>query len=100
MQKFWESEKKLLEGGYDYTILKAFNTIDTYGFSFIDTVNLGRFLRKNRIQSSELDLTAIIRRIDLNANNKVSFSEFSAAMTPVGPYFCSKDRVESDIKLS
>lgn len=98
LQKYWESEKKILESSYGYSTLKAFNTIDTYGFGFVDTVNLGRFMRNNRIQLGDMELMAIIRRVDLNANNKVSFSEFSSAMTPAEPYYCSKDRVESDVK--
>ena len=55
-------------------------------------------MKKHGYSMNRLDIVAIIRRLDINANNKVSFAEFSNAMSPVEPYFCSQDREASDTK--
>jgi hypothetical protein len=70
-----------------YSTLKAFNAIDTYGFKFIDSVSLTRFLNKYRL--NQKDILALIRRLDVCANSKISFTEFSEALKPMEPYFCS-----------
>ena len=81
-----------------YSILKAFNAIDTYGFNFIDHVSLTRFMKNNITACTQAEIQAIIRRLDLCANSKVNFKEFSNAMSPFEPYFCSQNKETSDNK--
>ena len=72
-----------LESRYDFSAVAAFQSIDDYDFKYIDFENLRRFLRVNAFTAADRDLTAIIRRLDLNADAKISFSEFAEAIRPV-----------------
>ena len=58
---------------YDYSPLASFRSIDKYNSGTIDTVNLGTFLRQHGHFANELDLLAIIRRIDTNGTATVDF---------------------------
>lgn len=72
MARKLEILKKEMEVQYDYSPLAAFRTVDRFNKGFIDTVNLGDFLRQNGHHCSELDILAIIRRIDTEGNAIIS----------------------------
>ena len=78
-----EHQKFDLESRYDFSAVAAFQSIDDLNFKYIDYVNLKRFLKTNGFIATERDLTAIIRRLDLNADAKISFTEFAEAIRPV-----------------
>ena len=69
--------KTELEIRYDYSIHSSFRAIDRYNEGYIDTYNLGQFLKNNGHYASERELIAIIRRIDTDGDAKLSYSEFS-----------------------
>lgn len=68
--------KRDLECSYDYTALTAYNTIDKFRTSSLNTVNLGGFLRDMGHFASETELIAIIRRLDTNGDASITYSEW------------------------
>lgn len=69
--------KSELEIRYDYSIYAAFRSIDRYNEGYVDSYNLGQFLKNNGHYASERELIAIIRRIDTDGDAKLSYSEFT-----------------------
>ena len=66
-----------LEVRYDYSSYAAFKSVDKYSEGYINTYNLGQFLKNNGYYANERELLAIIRRIDTDGDAKLSYSEFS-----------------------
>merc|ERR1712166_1184691 len=66
-----------LERNYDYSSFAAFRSVDRYNSGRIDSVNTGSFLRANGHYASEMELIAIIRRMDTDGDASVNFTEFS-----------------------
>jgi Ca2+-binding EF-hand superfamily protein len=69
--------KRELEVQYDYSPYAAFRSVDRYNSGRVDTVNTGSFLRQNGHYASELELLAIIRRIDTDGDAHVDYNEFA-----------------------
>jgi hypothetical protein len=55
----------------------AFRTVDRYRVGQVDCVSLGAFLRSNGYNPSEMELLAIIRRIDTNGNATINERELT-----------------------
>ena len=83
LQRRLEELKRQLLARYDYSPLSAFRSIDRYNVGRIDTVNLRTFLRANDVVPHELDLLAIIRRIDTDGDACLDFNEFSEFLAPL-----------------
>ena len=66
-----------LENRYDWSPLAAFRTVDRFTDSFIDKFNLGRFFRNAGHFASDVEIQAIIRRFDMDADAKIDQTEFS-----------------------
>ncbi len=62
---------------HDYSILSAFRSIDRYNIGRIDSINLGTFLRACEHNPSEIEIIAIIRRVDTDGDACINFNEFS-----------------------
>ena len=65
--------------------MSAFRSVDRYNSGKITTVNLGAFLRSLGHYASEMELLAIIRRLDTDGDCEVDFTEFAEFMTPLSP---------------
>ena len=50
--------------------------IDDWSYGYLDTRNIRRFLRNTGVLLSKQELIALIRRIDLDGDAKVSYEEF------------------------
>jgi Ca2+-binding EF-hand superfamily protein len=68
-----EHLKKDLENCPDYHIRKAFKAIDEHNFKFINHANLKSFLRKMGHQPIRKEIVAILRRLDLDGDSKITF---------------------------
>ena len=55
---------------FDYE--KAFFSIDDWGYGFVDWKNLKSFLRKHGKLATNEEVMAIIRRMDLDADARLS----------------------------
>jgi len=62
-----------------FDIAEAFKLVDDWNYGFIDLTNLKSFLRKHGHVTSDADLLAIIRRIDLDGDARVNEQEFDHA---------------------
>ena len=71
-----ESSKQVLESNKQFDYVQAFNAIDDWNYGYIDYKNLKNFFRKHNTVASELDCMAIIRRMDLDGDARVSREEF------------------------
>lgn len=85
LQRRLEILKRELEVQYDYSPFAAFRSIDRYNSGRMDTVNAGAFLRQNGHYASEMELLAIIRRIDTDGDACVTYSEFAEFVRPAIP---------------
>ena len=65
---------------FDYE--KAFASIDDWNYGFIDKKNLKTFFTSHGTILSNVDLMAIIRRMDLDADARLSKQEFIAGIKP------------------
>lgn len=77
LQRRLEGLKREMEMQYDYSPFAAFRSIDRYNSGRMDTVNTGSFLRQNGHYASEMELLAIIRRIDTDGDAILNYSEFA-----------------------
>ena len=57
--------------------MRAFQTIDSRGEGFLNFNNIMNFCRMNSYRPSESDIIAVIRRLDIDADQRVTFSEWS-----------------------
>lgn len=72
----------------------AFGEIDDWRYGYIDHKNLKSFLRKHGWIGQEADLKAIIRRVDLDGDYRISKEEFIEAMMPYQPYSKALTRLQ------
>ena len=75
--------KQDLASAYDFNPDALYAHIDDCNFKFIDTSNLKRFLVKCCIYASDTLLIAIIRRMDLDADARLSAKEFMDGVSPL-----------------
>ena len=75
--------KQDLATSYDYNTESCYKNLDDCNFGFIDTSNLKRFLVKCCIYASDALLIAIIRRMDLDADARLSKREFFDGIQPL-----------------
>jgi Ca2+-binding EF-hand superfamily protein len=71
-----ENFKRVLEQSYDFNIQSAYKVIDDWSYGYLDARNLRRFLRNMGALLSDQELFALIRRIDLDGDAKISYEEF------------------------
>ena len=78
--------KRECEAQYDYTPFAAFRSVDRFNGGRIDTVNLGDFLRRNACYSTDMELLAMVRRIDTDGDANITYSEFAEFIRPIIPF--------------
>lgn len=78
-----EQQKKDLEGCFDFNVRRAFKAIDELRYNYINEQNLKLFLRKMGHHVLKKEITAILRRFDLDGDSKLSFQEFNEGIKPV-----------------
>lgn len=83
----------------DYSSYSAFNTVERFTRSgVLNTVNIGDFLRSQGHYASEVELVAIVRRIDTNGDCNINSGELAEFMRPLGgvkPTYASPARTAS-----
>jgi len=61
-----------MESSKEFDYEKAFNSIDDWKYGYIDKRNLNLFLRKHGFMSTVQDVLTIIRRMDLDADARLT----------------------------
>ena len=81
-----EEMKQNLESNKAFDYNKAYYSVDDWNYGFIDRKNLKMFLKKHGYIASNEDVVAIIRRMDLDADARLTKQEFIHGITPEEPY--------------
>ena len=74
-----ERARRELALRYDWSARAAFETVDSLRDYTLNHRNIQSFLRLNGFIATDGEVIAIIRRIDSDGNNTVSFDEFADA---------------------
>ena len=91
-QRRLELGKKDLALRHDFSIVSAFSTLDYPSTSLLSRDKLSDFLRRNGKIAFEEDIDAVLRRVDVDGDERLSFSEFSDFLRPQEPVFLSSPR--------
>ena len=75
--------KQDLTSSYDFKLDKLYHEIDDCNLKFIDSVALKRFIMKCGLVPTSKQVLAIIRRIDLDADARLSQKEFLESLIPI-----------------
>lgn len=75
-----------MESNKEFDYSKAFHSIDDWNYGFIDKKNLKSFFRKHGRLVPNDEVIAIIRRMDLDADARLSKQEFIEGIKPEEPY--------------
>lgn len=81
-----EELKQRIDSTKNFDGTKGFYAVDDWSYGFIDKTNLKSFLRKHGHLASTAEAIAIIRRMDLDADARLSKQEFIEALRPEEPY--------------
>lgn len=81
-----EDLKQQLASMNDYTDESLYKSIDDWGYGYVDQKNLPTFFKKNKLNPTDADVEAIIRRLDLDADGKLTQEELIAGCTPQEPF--------------
>ena len=66
----------------EFNTVSVFSVIDSRNFGFLDFENIKNFLFKFKQEILKEDINAIMRRLSDHPDGKISFREFSLAITP------------------
>lgn len=75
-----ERVKHELKRRADWSDMRAFQTIDNRGEGFLNYNNIMNFCRMNSWRASEAEIIAIVRRLDVDADQRVNFNEWKDTM--------------------
>lgn len=75
-----------MESSKQFDYVKAYHSIDDWSYGFIDRRNMKMFLKKHGFVATTADVVAIIRRMDLDADARLTMQEFIEGIKPEEPY--------------
>ena len=75
-----EVKKYDLKRMFDWTDTKAFNSIDSNRKGYFDFNNIMSFCRLNGFAASESEVVAIVRRLDIDADQCINLQEWCQTM--------------------
>ena len=78
--KHIEIVKADLKRRLDWSDMRAFNSVDVQRDGFLVYNNMMNFLRLNGMRATEGEVIAIIRRLDIDADQRITFEEFCRTM--------------------
>jgi len=68
-----EIEKKTLERQQDFNTVSSFTIVDVSKYGFLDFDSFKKYMSKFRKEVKKPDINSIIRRLDNDANGKITF---------------------------
>jgi hypothetical protein len=90
-----EEMKQNMESSKSFDYAKAYHSIDDWSYGYIDKRNLKMFLKKHGFLATTADVVAIIRRMDLDADARLTKQEFMEGIKPEEPYSKAMKRQSS-----
>jgi len=85
LQRRLDILKSDLEVRYDFASYSAYKSVDKYNDGFINTFNLGSFLRSCGHYATERELLTIVRRIDTDGDARINYAEFAEFLRSANP---------------
>ena len=98
LQRTLEDLKAQLAACIEYNPSSSFAQVDVYRSGVLNTINVGDFMRSQGTYLSELELVAIIRRIDSDGSCSITLREWEEFVRPLGgvkPVYASPARTVS-----
>lgn len=86
LNRVTEELKQEMDATKSFCVKKAFDAIDDWKYGYIDKKNLKSFLRSHNYIASTAECMAVIRRLDLDADARLSREEFYEGLRPEEPY--------------
>ena len=77
-----EIEKKQLEAMQEFNTVAVFSCLDANRYGYLDFENIKNYLLKFKREILKEHVNAILRRLSDQADAKITFREFSLAITP------------------
>lgn len=71
----------------DYKLRRLFKMVDAHGKKYIDSGAVRRYLQNMGHQVLPEEVKAIIRRLDIDGDQKINYNEFVESISPVSPDF-------------
>jgi len=96
--RVFEELKQRMASTKTFSLQLAFSLIDDWQYGYVDRKNLKTFFRKHQHVASSLECACIIRRLDLDADGRLSLTEFVEGLRPCDPYSKSIKRIEMTAK--
>lgn len=76
-----------LQGIEDFKLRRLFKMVDVHNKKYIDSGSVRRYLQNMGHQVLPEEVKAIIRRLDIDGDQKINFDEFVESISPVSPDF-------------
>ena len=92
LQRRLELAKKDLHLRYDFAVITAFSALDYPSTSYISRDKLYDFLRRNNKIVFNDDIDSILRRMDVDGDERLSYAEFADFLRPQEPVSSSSPR--------
>jgi Ca2+-binding EF-hand superfamily protein len=77
-----EIEKKELEAADDFSTVAVFTCMDALNYGYLDFDQLRNYYAKFKGEVLKEDINAMMRRMSNSLDAKITFREFSVAITP------------------
>jgi len=90
-----EEMKQQMEANKAFDYEKAYRSVDDWAYGYIDRRNMKMFLKKHKFLATNSDVVAIIRRMDLDADARLTKEEFIEGIKPEEPYSKTMKRQSS-----
>ena len=95
-----EDYKQRMDASKTFDKEKAYKAVDDWNYGFVDRKNLHSFFRKYNLKFEKAYLILIIRRLDLDGDNKINKKEFLEGLEPDECYSKSAKRLSFDLQAS
>lgn len=80
-----EIEKKTLERQIDFNTVSTFSVLDQDKNGYIDFDDFKKFMGKYKKEIKKTDINALFRRMDFDADRKLTFTDYKLSITPEYP---------------
>jgi len=77
-----EIRKQEMSRRYDWSASASFNAIDSIRLGYVEHRHIADFLKRNGHYATESELIAIVRRLDVDADQRITFDEWAEAIRP------------------
>ena len=80
LHRFLDESKRALKIRYDWTNLKAFGSVDSRREGSLNFENIMNFCRLNNFRATESQVIGIVRRLDIDADQRITYEEWGQFM--------------------